>query len=872
MVGAGTSLKELLYLKALEAAGVGVWEWDIATNEIEWSAEHYKLFGNAPFSIAPNYERWEAQVHPEDLPAVREAIRGALELGTEYDARYRALLPDGTYRWILGRGKAEYSESGQPVRMSGTVMDITAQQTKVRESEESFLTYRLALEAGNLGIFEYDVKTQRIEWSDSHFKMFGYEDRFEPKPNHWLDRIHPDDQPVVAERYQRLIGKIPELRMEYRIVWPDGSIHWIENRTHCNVDEDGKPTRVFGVAIDITERKTAERERQKIQETMELAVETGRMAIFEHDYESGDLFWSDETFEMFGYHEPIKPTPTAWSQRVHPDDRERLKQHSLAGMSSSETMIDEYRVVLPDGTVRWLESRAKYELKAPGEPRRIFGITIDIDDRKRRELDLEQSQATLNLALEASHVGTYRIDYVNQRVHLCDRSAELFGFQNNHHPDLSELRSRYHPDDEKALSVTRTTRSPDKPTFRTQTRILANGTYRWVETRGTYTFDEHARPLHLTAVAIDVDEQKKAEVAVRDSEEKFRIMADQSPIMMYVTDQELGTIFLNPKWEEFTGESAESCYGNSWERLIHSEDLPELLALQNQSPYEPYRQEYRLRRRDGEYRWCASIASPRFSMDGELIGRIGTIYDIHDAKVLREELEASVRSRTEELIAANKEMEGFTYTVAHDLRTPLRAITSNSRILLEDYLEELPDDAQLMLHRQADAATRMGKLIDDLLQYSRIGRGELHRVDCNLGDIADAAMQDALADHAVELEFAKNGNLSAFCDPRLMQMVLTNLFSNSIKFRSPERPLCISLDLDEHWSERRFIVSDNGVGFDQQYVGKIFLPFERLVRNEEFPGTGIGLANVARIIRRHGGRIWAEGTLGEGATFTFTLP
>lgn len=870
-MAAGTSLKELLYLKALEAAGVGVWEWDIATNHLEWSTEHYKLFGKAPFSITPDYEQWESQVHPEDLPGVQEAIRGALEHGTEYDARYRILLADGSYRWILGRGKAEYSDSGEPVRMNGTVMDVTAQQTKARANEKSFLTYALALEAGNLGIFEYDPITQHIEWSDSYFKIFGYPAPFEPKPHHWLDRIHPDDLPHFEKRYQQLIGKVPELRLEYRIVWPDGSIHWIESRMHCQ-SEEGNPIRIFGVAIDITDRKVGERERQKIQEKMELAVETGRMAIFDYDYDSGEFFWSEENFKIFGYDEPVKPSYEAWLDRVHPDDRERLKAHSLAGRSSTDTMIDEYRVVLPDGSVRWLESRSRYELKSPGVPRRIFGITIDINERKRREIALENSQATLGLALEASRVGTYSIDYVNQQVHLSERAAEMFGFQDNPSPTLSDLRARYHPQDERTLSVARTTRSPANPTFRTQTRILANGSYRWMETRGTYSFDENAKPLYLTAVAIDVDEQKKAEVEVRDSEEKFRVMADQSPVMMFASDREFKATYLNSKWGDFTGESPESSYGEGWQRLIHPDDVDRLVDEVGRSSVEPFHVEYRLRRSDGEYRWCAAIAAPNFSKDGEMLGRIGSIYDIHDAKVLREELEANVRHRTEELIAANKEMEGFTYTVAHDLRTPLRAITSNSRILLEDYLDDLPQDAQLMLHRQADAATRMGMLIDDLLQYSRIGRGELQRLECDLGQIADAAMQEVITDHPAELEFAKNGNLTAICDPRLMQMVLTNLFSNSIKFRHPDRPLSISLDMDEHWSERRFVVSDNGVGFDQQYVGKIFLPFERLVRNEEFPGTGIGLANVARIIRRHGGRIWAEGKLGEGATFTFTLP
>lgn len=746
-MGAGTSLRELLYLKALEAAGVGVWEWDMASNELEWSAEHYNLFGHAPFSFTPNYEWWEAHVHPEDLPAVRNSIRGALELGTDYDVHYRVLLPDASYRWILGRGKAEYSDSGEPIRMSGTVMDVTAQQAKARENEQSFLTYRLALEAGNLGVFQYDAKADHLDWSESHFKIFGYQSRFAPKEHHWTDRIHPEDRGVVQEQYQQLIGKIPELRMEYRIVWPDGSVHWIENRTHCHVDEDGSPIRIFGVAIDITERKIAERDRQQIQQKMELALEAGRMAVFEYDHNTNAVYWSDENYSMFGYSRKVKPCFKAWWDRVHPEDRERVHQNNLDAMTRRIPVVIEYRVVWPDGSVHWIESRAKFEYHPDGKPKQLYGVTIDVDERK------------------------------------------------------------------------------------------------------------------------------KLEAIVNASWERFRNLADMSPIMVYEIDEKFETIYLNPKWCEFTGLPAEASLGRKWEQLIHPEDLPSLLTPESfTNSLVPFRREYRLKRHDGQYRWCVSEATPKVSKDGVFLGRIGTLYDIHDAKVAQEELENRVQARTEELMAANKEMEGFTYTVAHDLRTPLRAITSNSRILLEDYLDQLPDDAQLMLHRQADAATRMGMLIDDLLQYSRIGRGDLQRVPCDLGEIADAAMQDALVDQMVELEFAKVGDLRAICDPRLMQMVLTNLFSNSVKFRSPDRTLCISLSVDEHWSERRFVAADNGVGFDQQYVDKIFQPFERLVRNEDYPGTGIGLANVARIIRRHGGRIWAEGKLGEGATFTFTLP
>ncbi len=871
-MGAQTSVKEALYLKALEAAGVGVWEWDILTNQLNWSAEHFALFGREPSSFVPTYEWWRSRVHSDDVARVEQAIRYALEHQTDYDSQYRIHLPDGSSRWILGRGKAEYSESGEPLRMCGTVTDVTSERVRANEYERMLLSYGLALEAGKLGVFQHDLTTGHRDWSDTHFTLFGYPERFDPRDHHWLERIHPKDRAFVEQTYKYLQVEPKDVKIEYRIIWPDGSLHWIENRTQCLTDAEGKLTHIYGVAIDVTERKLVERERRQVQERMKLAVEAGRMAIFEYDYDSNEFYWSEETYAMFGYDETFPPTYEAWTSRVHPDDIERLRKHSVAGREKTETMIDEYRVVLPDGTVRWLESRSRYEFTSAGLPRRIYGVTIDIDERKRRELVLEQSQATLNLAIEASHVGTYRIDYVNQTVHLSERTTEMFGFTDNPNPTLQELRSRYHPDDQRALAETRLLRSPSSPTFCTQTRILVGDQYRWVETRGRYTFDDNSKPLHLTAIAIDINEQKVAEVAVRDSEEQFRIMADQSPIMMFVADNNFQTTYLNSEWQEFTGESPEACYGRNWQKLIHPDDLSELLRLEGQSPYEPFRLEYRLKRHDGEYRWCAAIAAPKYSSEGEPMGRIGSIYDIHDAKVLREDLEASIRHRTEELINANKELEGFTYTVAHDLRTPLRAITSNSRMLLEDFQADLPKEAQSMLLRQAQAATQMGSLIDDLLQYSRIGRGVLHRVECDLGEISQSAMQDALGDQMIDLEFTQQGNLAARCDSRLIHLVLTNLFSNAIKFRSPDRTLRIHFQGESHADGSLFTVMDNGVGFEQRYVEKIFLPFERLVRIDEYPGTGIGLANVARIIRRHGGQVSAEGRLGEGASFSFTLP
>ncbi len=225
-----------------------------------------------------------------------------------------------------------------------------------------------------------------------------------------------------------------------------------------------------------------------------------------------------------------------------------------------------------------------------------------------------------------------------------------------------------------------------------------------------------------------------------------------------------------------------------------------------------------------------------------------------------------VRERTAELEAANAEMEGFTYSVSHDLRAPLRAIISTSMMLLEDSRGNLNDQALLLLRRQADAAKKVGILIDELLQLSRMSRQKLAVEPLDLALIALELAEEMRQDgRAKDIRFEIEGGLSAEGDPRLLRFVLLNLMDNACKFSPRGGEIRISK------KDESFFVSDDGIGFEMAYAHKLFLPFERLVNESEYPGTGIGLANVQRIVHRHGGRVWAESEPGRGATFFFTL-
>ena len=240
---------------------------------------------------------------------------------------------------------------------------------------------------------------------------------------------------------------------------------------------------------------------------------------------------------------------------------------------------------------------------------------------------------------------------------------------------------------------------------------------------------------------------------------------------------------------------------------------------------------------------------------------------------LNAELERRVAERTAQLEAANKELEGFSYSVSHDLRAPLRAVAGYSQMLLEDHLDQLDAEAQRKLNVIQDEASRMGVLIDDLLAFSRLGRKAMQVGNVDMTGLARATY-DGLngQNHGVKPEFRLATLPRSKGDRVLLGQVWANLISNALKFSSKrERPLIeVSAISDE--KEHVYFVRDNGAGFDPRYQSKLFGVFQRLHKSTDFPGTGVGLALVQRIVVRHGGRVWADSRLDEGATFYFTLP
>ena len=412
----------------------------------------------------------------------------------------------------------------------------------------------------------------------------------------------------------------------------------------------------------------------------------------------------------------------------------------------------------------------------------------------------------------------------------------------------------------------------------------------WARVETTLARDDAGKPLYFLTHALDITERKRTDEALRESEERLRLAIEAARMGTFDWDVPDDRIVWSRQLEELWGFSPDEFDGRfeSFSSRIHSEDRPGVADAMDGSieSREAFTHEFRVVWPDHSIHWVAFSGRFTYGQDGpehmrgvarEITARKRSEDEIHrlheELQKHAAELEQRVHDRTVQLEAANKELEAFSYSVSHDLRAPLRAIDGFSRIVEEDYGPRLDNEGRRVIEVIRQNTQRMGQLIDDLLTFSRTGR---HALDPKRIDMA--AMARTVFHEIVPEE--EQSRYDFLCPPlphivgdaSLMRQVWANLIGNAVKFtgRTDHPAISISARREDH--EVVFEVADNGAGFDMRYAEKLFSVFQRLHSLEEFEGTGVGLALVQRIVARHGGRVWARGTPGEGAAFSFAFP
>lgn len=390
------------------------------------------------------------------------------------------------------------------------------------------------------------------------------------------------------------------------------------------------------------------------------------------------------------------------------------------------------------------------------------------------------------------------------------------------------------------------------------------------------------RPMPYFGRIADLTEIKQAEQALQESEQRFQIMADTAPVMIWMSGLDKLCNFFNQGWLEFTGRTMEQELGNGWTEGVHPEDLERCLdtyitAFERRQKFS---MEYRLRRFDGEYRWILDMGTPRFTADGTFAGYIGSCIDISD----RKQAELCLQHRAEELTRSNQilaqttailqkrnhELDQFAYVASHDLKAPLRAITNLSEWLEEDLAGQLPSENQQQMRLLRGRVRRMESLINGLLEYSRIGRIQTESSLVNVEILLKEVIESLQPPSTFTIEVAPQ--MPTLIAKRLpLQQVFANLIGNAIEHHTRDDGT-VTISVQDQGKYYEFSITDDGPGIAPEYHDKIFAIFQTLESRDRKESTGIGLAIVKKIVETEGGTITLESFFGHGSTFRFTWP
>ena len=632
------------------------------------------------------------------------------------------------------------------------------------------------------------------------------------------------------------------------------------------------------------ERQRAEEARRASEERLNFALQKSQIGAWELSLENHTATRTLIHDRIFGYHTPLPLwTYEMFLEHVVPEDRAEVDRAFHKATAAHCDWSFECRIRRVDGEVRWIWAAGGHEKDSAGQAVRMSGIVQDITARKQTESALRASEERLRLITNLVPHGIFAKDAAGFYIFANRALAERYGFP------IEEILGKTDFDLVSEKAQAEAYRADDRA-------VIESGTAKFIPEEPNTDLSGHTRFLQTTkmpftvpetgeravmGVWVDITERKRAEEALRESDEQFRTMVDAISQLAWMAQPDGFIFWYNQRWFDYTGTTPEQMEGWGWQRVHDPGMLPKVLELWKASiaTAEPFEMNFPLRAADGHYRWFLTRAFPLKDAAGAVLRWCGTNTDIsrmRDAEKeiqrLNTDLERRVIERTAQLEAANKELEAFSYSVSHDLRAPLRAVDGFSQAVLEDYGAQLPEEGRRHLQTIRGGAQQMGVLIDDLLTFSRLSRAPLNKQKVSANGLVRSALDELSLQREGRQIDLRIGDLPACAgDPALLRQVWINLLSNAFKYTQKRAAAVVEIGCETRPEGPVYFVRDNGTGFDMRHAGKLFGVFQRLHRAEEYPGTGVGLAIVQRIIHRHGGRVWAEAAPDRGATFHFTL-
>ncbi|OKH51947.1 hypothetical protein NIES2101_16850 [Calothrix sp. HK-06] len=855
------------------------------------------------------YEGWDWRqiVHPDDLPVAMEKWTNAINTGTPMsDVQYRLRCHDGTFRYFLARAVPMHDAENNITKWLGTCTDIDDKVKAEKALRRSEQRLRLFVDSDAIGILYADFQGEIKEANNAFLKMIGYtREDVENKTLDWRNLTPKEYLPIDEEGIVEAIKEGICTPYEKEYIRKDGSR--IPVIVGFKLVEEQA---AVAFVLDNSERNRAEAERDKF---FNVSIDLLGIAGFDGYFKRINPAF----YKTLGYTE-AEVLSTPFINFVHLDDVAATEREFEKLKNGATTLKFENRYRCKNGEYRWLTWNAVPDV----ESGLMYAVAHDLTERKQAEAERDKFfNVSIDLLCIAGFDGYFkRINpaFVNT---LGYSETEILST-----PYLDLI----HPDDVSATIGEMAKLNSGAITLKFENRFRCkDGRYRWLVWNTAPDIETGL----MYAVAHDITERKKTEEALRQSEERLRLFAESDVIGMLYGDIKGGVFQANNAFLDIIGYTREDLEVGrvSWVDITPPEYLPlddaRIAEARTRGSCTPYEKQYI--RKDGT-RVDVLLG---YILHGEDRNQsVAFILDITDRKRadsevrrLNETLEERVKQRTAQLEAANKELESFSYSVSHDLRAPLRHIAGFVD-LLKKRLEkqEIDETNKRYINTIVDATTQAGKLIDDLLAFSRMGRASMRYAILDMNLLVEEVKRDS---H----DIIKNRQIiwhietlpQVQGDPSMLRLVLRNLVENALKYSKTREVAEVTIgtiesgnkeleirnqeleiekvtansksslltlntsfltpnscrDAINHVStspmssqEIVFYVKDNGIGFDMRYIHKLFGVFQRLHTDPRFEGTGVGLANVQRIIHRHGGRVWAIGEVDIGATFYFSLP
>jgi PAS domain S-box-containing protein len=786
----------------------------------------------------------------------------------------KTIEPDGRCRYWWNIKYPIRDESGNRY-IAGMGVDITP--LKHAEDERAHLTERLhlATRAAGIGIWDWDIVKNELVWDDQMYALYGLRPgEFGGAYAAWLQGVHPADREASNAVSAAAVAGERAYDTEFRVRWPDGSVHWLKADGQVFRDAHGVPVRMAGVNYDITERKQAEQGLHEARARLTFALEKSATGGWDLDLVDHTAFRSLEHDRIFGYKALLPEwTYKMFLEHVLPEDRERVDRLFQAAIANRSDWGFECRIRRVDGAVRWIAAIGGHQFDEAGRSRRMAGIVQDITERKQAEEKLRESEARYRLISEnAADV-----------IWVLDPLAGKFTYVS---PSVFKLRG-YTPAEVLAqpvgaaltpasLKIVSDSLAQNLPPFIARGSGTASfvtevnqpckdGAIVNTEVTTTYLFNERGA-VEIVGVSRDITDRKRMETRLSENERNYRELVQNANSAIIRWRHDGAITFFNEYAQSLFGYRAAEIIGKHVNTIVPQTestggDLSELVKSIVSHPEAFVNNVNENICKDGRRVWMVWTNKPIYDENNQVSEILAVGVDITEHKHMEEELRRS-----------NAELEQFAYIASHDLQEPLRTVAGMVQLLARRYQGQLDANADEYIQLAVEAANRMHTLINDLLAYSRVGRRGNPHADADAADCLRAALANlAVAVHESGAQVAWDALPVVTVDAGQLTQVFQNLIGNAIKFRSA-RPPQIQIAATPHADAWEFTVRDNGIGIEPQYFERIFLVFQRLHTRAEYAGNGIGLALCKKIVEHHGGRIWVESTPGQGATFHFTLP